>query len=257
LRTLVETRKDCVLFLSSPITKGELYLSDSEKADKCVNFANNDVGSSSYVVIDSGYKRQFDDYNQTFRWIPLNADVAGVCARTDYTFDPWFSPAGLNRGQIRNATGLSFNPGLSYRDRIYPEGVNPVVEIVGEGTILLGDKTAQNKPSAFDRINVRRLFIVLEKAIAAASKFSLFEQNDSFTRQQFRSLVEPFLRDVKARRGIFDFKVVCDETNNTPEMIDRNEFAADIYIKPTRSINYIKLNFIATRSGVNFSEVGA
>ena len=257
LRTLVETRKDCVLFLSSPITKSELYLSDSEKSDKCVDFANNTVGSSSYVVIDSGYKRQFDDYNQTFRWVPLNADVAGVCARTDYTFDPWFSPAGLNRGQIRNSTGLSFNPGLSYRDRIYPEGVNPVVEIVGEGTVLLGDKTAQNKPSAFDRINVRRLFIVLEKAIAAASKFSLFELNDSFTRQQFRSLVEPFLRDVKARRGIFDFKVVCDETNNTPEMIDRNEFAADIYIKPTRSINYIKLNFIATRSGVNFSEVGA
>lgn len=257
LKNLVEKRKDCIAFLSSPVGKNDIYKTDSAKADICVNFANNIVGSSSYVVIDSGYKKQTDPYNQVSRWIPLNGDVAGVCARTDYTFDPWFSPAGLNRGQIKNSEGLAFNPNLTYRDRIYPEGINPVVEIVGEGTVLFGDKTALNKPSAFDRINVRRLFIVLEKAITAASKFSLFEFNDSFTRQQFRSLVEPFLRDVKSRRGIFDFKVVCDESNNTPEKIDRNEFVADIYIKPTRSINYIKLNFIATRTGVNFSEVGA
>jgi len=257
LKNLVENRKDCVLFLSSPVTKNDLYITDSEKADKCVNFVNNTVGSSSYVVVDSGYKRHFDPYNQTFRWIPLNADIAGLCARTDLTNDPWFSPAGLNRGQIRNTIKLAFNPNKTFRDIIYPKGINPIISVPGEGTILFGDRTALSKPSAFDRINVRRLFIVLEKAIAAASKFSLFEINDAFTRQQFRSLVEPFLRDVKARRGIFDFKVVCDETNNTPEMIDRNEFAADIYIKPTRTINFIQLNFVATRTGVSFDEVGA
>ena len=257
LKDLVQERRDCVLFLSCPIDGTKTRLTDSEKTDQCVTFANTTVGSSSYVVVDSGYKKMFDPYNQVNRWVPLNGDVAGICARTDYAFDPWFSPAGLNRGQVRNTLELAFNPNQTYRDRLYPEGINPVVDLVGEGTILFGDKTNLSKPSAFDRINVRRLFIVLEKAIAAASKFSLFEFNDAFTRQQFRSLVEPFLRDVKARRGIFDFKVVCDETNNAADVVDRNEFVADIYIKPTRSINYIKLNFIATRSGVNFEEVGA
>ena len=257
LKNLVEARKDCVLFVSPEVNGSDFNKKDSEKATECINFVNTIVQSSSYVVVDSGYKKQFDPYNQVFRWIPLNADIAGLCARTDASFDPWFSPAGLNRGQIRNVEALAFNPNQTYRDQIYPEGVNPVVFIPGEGTVLYGDKTAQNKPSAFDRINVRRLFIVLEKAISTASKFSLFEQNDSFTRQQFRSLVEPFLRDVKARRGIFDFKVVCDETNNSPESIDRNEFTADIYIKPSRTINYIQLNFIATRTGVSFEEVGA
>jgi len=257
LKSLVEKRKDCVVFLSADVDGNEFSKTDSEKAEKCVNFVNNIVTSSSYVVVDSGYKKQFDPYRQVFTWVPLNGDIAGVVARTDTTFDPWFSPAGLNRGQIQNVELLAFNPNQTYRDRIYPEGVNPVIFITGEGTVLYGDKTAQNKPSAFDRINVRRLFIVLQKAITAASKFSLFEFNDSFTRQQFRSLVEPFLRDVKARRGIFDFKVVCDDSNNTPERIDRNEFVADIYIKPSRTINFIKLNFIATRTGVDFSEVGA
>ena len=254
LKAIVEERKDCVLFVSSENTDDST--DENTKKNKCLE-AKDRVGSSSYVFIDSGYKYQYDQYNDRYRWLPMNGDTAGLVARTDLTNDPWFSPAGLNRGQIRNAIKLAFNPSKTFRDTIYPKGINPVISVPGEGTVLFGDRTALSKPSAFDRINVRRLFIVLEKAIAAASKYSLFEFNDTFTRQQFRSLVEPFLRDVKARRGIFDFKVVCDETNNTPEMIDRNEFAADIYIKPTRTINFIQLNFIATRTGVSFDEVGA
>ena len=254
LRQLAEYRKDCVVFVSS--NNKDDSATETTKQTNCITTKNN-VGSSSYVFIDSGYKYQYDQYNDRYRWIPLNGDTSGLVARTDLTNDPWFSPAGLNRGQIRNAVKLAFNPSKTFRDAIYPKGINPVISVPGEGTILFGDRTALSKPSAFDRINVRRLFIVLEKAIAAASKFSLFEFNDAFTRQQFKNLVEPFLRDVKARRGIFDWKVVCDETNNTPEMIDRNEFAADIYIKPTRTINYIQLNFIATRTGVSFDEVGA
>lgn len=254
LRAIVEERKDCVLFVSSENTDDSA--TENAKKNKCFE-AKDRVGSSSYVFIDSGYKYQYDQYNDRYRWLPMNGDTAGLVARTDLTNDPWFSPAGLNRGQIRNAIKLAFNPSKTFRDVIYPRGINPVISVPGEGTVLFGDRTALSKPSAFDRINVRRLFIVLEKAIAAASKYSLFEFNDTFTRQQFRSLVEPFLRDVKARRGIFDWKVVCDETNNTPEMIDRNEFAADIYIKPTRTINFIQLNFIATRTGVSFDEVGA
>ena len=175
--------------------------------------------------------------------------------RNDEVADPWFSPAGFNRGQIKRVTRLAFNPRKAHRDELYKAGVNPVVSFPGEGVVLFGDKTLQSKPSAFDRINVRRLFIVLEKAIATAAKFSLFELNDSFTRAQFKNLVEPFLRDVQGRRGITDFKVVCDESNNTGEVIDRNEFVADIFIKPARSINFIQLNFIATRTGVDFSEL--
>ena len=254
LKDLAEYRKDCVAFLSAENTSDSG--SEETKKNNCLTMKDW-VGSSSYVVIDSGYKYQYDLYNDRFRWIPLNADIAGLVARTDFTNDPWFSPAGLNRGQIRNSTKLAFNPSKTFRDVIYPKGINPVISVPGEGTVLFGDRTALSKPSAFDRINVRRLFIVLEKAISAASKYSLFEFNDAFTRQQFRSLVEPFLRDVKARRGIFDFKVVCDESNNTPDLIDRNEFVADIYIKPTRTINFIQLNFIATRTGVSFAEVGA
>ena len=254
LRDIAEARKDCVAFVSAENTSDSG--TEESKKDACLTMKNW-VGSSSYVVIDSGYKYQYDVYNDRFRWIPLNGDIAGLVARTDFTNDPWFSPAGLNRGQIRNSVKLAFNPTKTFRDVIYPKGVNPVISVPGEGTVLFGDRTALSKPSAFDRINVRRLFIVLEKAISAASKYSLFEFNDSFTRQQFRSLVEPFLRDVKARRGIFDFKVVCDESNNSPDVIDRNEFVADIYIKPTRTINFIQLNFIATRTGVSFAEVGA
>jgi phage tail sheath protein FI len=185
----------------------------------------------------------------------LNGDIAGLCVRTDSQRDPWFSPAGFNRGQIKNIVKLAYNPDQADRDLLYKNGINPVATFPGQGTILFGDKTALSKPSAFDRINVRRLFIVLEKAIATAAKFSLFELNDEFTRAQFVSLVEPFLRDVQGRRGIYDYRVVCDETNNTGEVIDRNEFVGDIYVKPAKSINFIQLNFVAVRSGVAFDEV--
>jgi phage tail sheath protein FI len=207
--------------------------------------------------MDSGWKYQYDRYNDKYRWIPLNGDIAGICARTDDISEAWFSPGGFSRGQIRNVVKLAFNPSKTDRDTLYKAGVNPVVAFPGQGTVLFGDKTMLAKPSAFDRINVRRLFIVLEKAIATASKFQLFEFNDPFTRAQFVNLVEPFLRDVQGRRGISDFKVICDETNNTGDVIDRNEFRADIFVKPARSINFISLTFVAARSGISFEEVGA
>jgi hypothetical protein len=254
LKDIVDKRKDCVAFISCPI-KNSAFGTDSQKLDQCLKYRDQ-IGSSSYVFIDSGYKLMYDIYNDKNRWVPTNGDIAGLCARADINFDPWYSPAGFNRGQIRGVIKLAFQPRQSARDNLYKNNVNPVCTFSGEGTVLYGDKTAQTKPSAFDRINVRRLFIVLEKAIATASKYSLFEFNDAFTRSQFRSLVEPFLRDVQSRRGLIDFKVVCDERNNTPEVIDGNRFVADIYIKPNRSINFIQLNFIATRTGVNFSEVG-
>jgi phage tail sheath protein FI len=215
----------------------------------------NTLTSTSYAVLDSGWKYQYDKYNDVYRWVPLNGDIAGLCARTDLERDPWFSPGGLNRGIIKNVIKLSWNPTKTNRDNLYVKGINPVVSFQGEGTVLFGDKTMLSKPSAFDRINVRRLFIVLEKAIARAARFSMFEFNDQFTRAQFVNLVEPFLRDVQGRRGITDFRVVCDETNNTGEVIDRNEFVGDIYIKPARSINFIQLNFVAVRTGVSFDEV--
>jgi phage tail sheath protein FI len=245
-------RKDCVAFVS-PLMNDVVNNAGYEAAD--IITYRNDFTSSSYAVMDSGWKKQFDKYNNVYRWVPLNGDIAGLCARTDFDRDPWFSPAGFNRGQIKNVVKLSWNPNKTYRDELYKNGINPVVEFKGEGVVLYGDKTMLAKPSAFDRINVRRLFIVLEKAIAKAAKYSLFEFNDEFTRAQFVALVEPFLRDVKGRRGIFDFKVVCDDSNNTPEVIDRNEFIGDIYIKPARSINFIQLNFVAVRTGVAFSEV--
>ena len=206
--------------------------------------------------MDTGFKYQYDRYNDAYRWVPLNGDMAGLAARTDYTNDAWWSPAGFNRGQIKNVVKLAINPTKTDRDTLYKNGVNPIVSFPGQGTVLYGDKTLQVKPSAFDRINVRRLFIVLEKAIATAAKYQLFEFNDAFTRAQFKNIVEPFLRDVKGRRGVTDFKVVCDESNNTAAVIDSNEFVGDIYIKPTRSINFITLNFIATRTGVDFTTVG-
>ena len=252
ISNIAESRKDCVAFISP------------EKAD-CVDNAGQEVTditafrngltSSSYAVVDSGYKYQYDKYSDTYRWIPLNGDIAGLCVRTDNERDPWFSPGGFNRGQIKNVIKLAWNPTKTNRDDLYQVGVNPVVSFPGEGTVLYGDKTMLSKPSAFDRINVRRLFIVLEKAISRAARFSLFEFNDQFTRAQFVALVEPFLRDVQGRRGITDFRVVCDETNNTGEIIDRNEFVGDIYIKPARSINFIQLNFVAVRTGVSFNEV--
>ena len=198
----------------------------------------------------------FDRYNDMYRFVPLCGDIAGLCANTDSVADPFFSPGGFNRGQIRGAVKLAYNPKKSDRDILYPARINPVISVPGQGTVLFGDKTALSRPSAFDRINVRRLFILLEKAIATAAKFQLFEFNDEFTQAQFRNLVEPFLRDIQGRRGITDFSVVADGTNNTGEVIDRNEFVADIYVKPARSINFIQLNFVAVRTGVAFSEIG-
>ena len=197
----------------------------------------------------------YDKYNDVYRFVPLNGATAGLCANTDQVADAWFSPAGYSRGSVRGAIKLSFNPDQADRDILYRARVNPVVNFPGQGVTLFGDKTAQSKPSAFDRINVRRLFITLEKAVSTAAKFQLFEFNDEFTRAQFRNLVEPFLRDIQGRRGITDFTVVCDDSNNTGDVIDRNEFRADIFVKPARSINFIQLNFIATRTGVAFSEV--
>lgn len=250
---ICEVRKDCVAFISPDKTDVVLNSAADEYAD-VIEFRNL-VTSSSYGVLDSGYKYQYDKYSDLYRYVPLNGDVAGLCVRTDDTRDPWYSPAGFNRGIIKNSIKLAYNPKKADRDQLYKAGVNPVVTFPGQGTLLFGDKTLLNKPSAFDRINVRRLFIVLEKAIATAAKFTLFEFNDPFTRAQFRNLVEPFLRDVQGRRGIYDFRVVCDETNNTPEVVDRNEFIGDIYIKPAKSINFIQLNFVAVRTGVEFSEI--
>jgi len=252
---LVELRKDCVGFVS-PYRAATVNVSSSVTQTANVKDAFDLLPSSSYVVYDSGYKYMYDKYNDVYRFVPLNGDIAGLCANTDKVADPWFSPAGYNRGHIRGAIKLSYNPKNSERDQLYRARINPVTNFPGQGVLLFGDKTAQSKPSAFDRINVRRLFLVLEKAISIASKYQLFEFNDEFTRAMFRNMVEPFLRDVQGRRGIFDFKVVCDASNNTGEVIDRNEFIGDIYIKPARSINFITLNFIATRTGVAFSEVG-
>lgn len=250
---IAETRKDCVVFVSPDKSDVVDNASGSIAAD-IITFRNQ-VRSSSYAVMDSGYKYQYDKYNDVYRWIPLNGDIAGLAVRTDSIADPWFSPAGLARGQIKNVVKLAYNPAKADRDILYKAGVNPVVTFPGQGTILYGDKTLLNKPSSFDRINVRRLFITLEKAIANAAKFTLFEFNDEFTRAQFKSLIEPFLRDVQGRRGIIDYRVVCDETNNTSEVVDSNRFVGDIYVKPAKSINYIQLNFVAVRSGVEFTEV--
>ena len=250
VRDLAESRKDCVAFISPNLAN---VVSSSASATTIVNDVT--TNKSTYVVVDSGWKYQYDKYNDKYRWVPLNADIAGLCARTDETRDPWFSPAGSQRGAIKNIVKLGFNPSKTDRDTLYKAGINPVVTFPGEGTILFGDKTFSAKVSAFDRINVRRLFIVLEKAISAAARASLFEFNDEFTRAQFVNLVEPFLRTVKGRRGIYDFRVVCDTTNNTPDIIDSNQFIGDIYIKPARSINYIQLNFVAVRTGVAFNEV--
>ena len=252
LISLVETRKDCIVFFSP--AKSDVVDNAGSEASACVTQAAS-IGSSSYAFMDCGWKYQYDKYNDVYRWVPLNGDIAGLCAKTDIEKDPWFSPGGLNRGQIRNVVKLAWNPTKAERDTLYVKGINPVVNFQGEGTVLFGDKTLLGKPSAFDRVNVRRLFIVLEKAIARAARFSMFEFNDQFTRAQFIALVEPYLRDVQGRRGITDFRVVCDDTNNTGEVIDRNEFIGDIYIKPARSINFIQLNFVAVRTGVSFEEV--
>jgi hypothetical protein len=250
---VANSRKDCVAFISPPLTSVNTV--GQTPTAGIASWLSTLARSSSYVVADSGWKYMYDKYNNKYRWVPLNGDVAGLCVNTDTVRDPWFSPAGFNRGQIKNAIKLAWNPNKTQRDTIYSAGVNPVCSFPGQGIVLFGDKTLQSKPSAFDRINVRRLFIVLEKAIADAAQFSLFEFNDEFSRAQFVALVTPFLRDVQGRRGITDFKVVCDTTNNTPQVIDSNQFVGDIYIKPARSVNFIQLNFVAVGTGVDFTTV--
>lgn len=237
-------RKDCVGFVSPDTT-----------ADTASEAIGDLSFNNSYLVMDSSAVYVYNKYNDEYMYIPASGHIAGLCARTDDTNDPWFSPAGYNRGNLLGVTKLKYNPKKADRDKLYKAGVNPIIAQPGQGILLFGDKTAQSKPSAFDRINVRRLFIVLEKAISTASKYQLFELNDEFTRAMFRNMTEPFLRDVKGRRGITDFMVVCDETNNNGEIIDTNRFVADIYVKPARSINFITLNFVATRTGVEFSEI--
>jgi len=250
---IAEVRKDCMVFVS-PHVDSVVNNVGSEATAIVTDLAS--FTRSSYAVMDSGYKYMYDRYNDAYVYVPLNGDVAGLCAKTDADADPWFSPAGYNRGAIKNAVKLAYSPNKSDRDTLYKNGINPVVGFPGSGIVLFGDKTMLAKPSAFDRINVRRLFITLEKSIATAAKFQLFEFNDAFTRAQFKNLVDPFLRDVQGRRGIFNFRTVCDETNNTSQVIDSNSFVADIFIQPARSINFIQLNFIATRTGISFDEVG-
>jgi hypothetical protein len=262
LIAVAEARQDAVAFISP---YRQAFLNDSAVGTVTVNsdstITDNLVGfygpitSSSYGVFDSGYKYMYDRFNDTFRYVPLNGDIAGLCARNDLTQFPWFSPAGTARGAILNAVKLPYNPSKVQRDTLYSNRINPVIFSPGEGIVLFGDKTGMAKSSAFDRINVRRLFIYLEDAISAAARDQLFEFNDEITRTNFVNIVEPFLRDVQSKRGIFDYVVVCDETNNTAAVIDNNEFVADIFIKPNRSINFIGLTFVATRTGVSFSEV--
>jgi hypothetical protein len=249
---IASVRRDCVAFIS-PAYDQVVNVPGSE-VDNILAFQSS-LSPSTYAVVDTGYKYRYDKYNDVYRYTPLNGDIAGLAARTDQTNDPWWSPAGYNRGIIKNVVKLAFNPTKSQRDILYSAYINPVIAEQGQGALLFGDKTFAGTASAFDRINVRRLFIVLEKAISLAAKSTLFEFNDSFTRSQFKNLVEPYLRDIQGRRGIYDYKVVCDDTNNTAQVIDSNQFVGDIYVKPARSINYIQLNFVAVRSGVQFDEI--
>jgi phage tail sheath protein FI len=251
LISIVNARKDCMAFISPPL---EDTVNNATPAASVKAFADG-LTSTSYASCDSTALYVYDKYNDKYRYIAASGHMAGLCANTDNVADAWFSPAGVNRGQLLGVTKLAFNPKKADRDSLYKARVNPVVSLPGQGTLLFGDKTLLSRPSAFDRINVRRLFIALEKAVSTAAKAQLFEFNDEFTRAQFRNLVEPFLRDVKGRRGLSDFSVVCDTTNNTSSVIDGNKFVADIFIKPARSINFITLSFVATRSGVEFSEI--
>lgn len=251
INEIAESRKDCVVFIS-PEEADVVNKEGSEVTNAVAR--RNALPSTSYAVMDGSYKYIFDRYNSMYRWIPMNADVAGICAQAD-NVNAYISPAGFTRGNIKGAEFLAYVPNNAERDDLYTNGINPIASFPGKGKVLFGDKTMLARPSSFDRINVRRLFIILEKAIANAAENLLFEFNDDFTRLNFLSIVEPFLRDIQARRGIEDFKVICDGTNNTPVVINRNEFRGDIFIKPTKSINFIGLNFVAVASGVEFSEV--
>ena len=255
---IASTRKDAVAFVSPPQT-AVVNNSGSEQTSvlSWMSGLSSVTGgpSGSYGFADSGWKYMFDRYNNTYRWVPLNGDIAGLCAYTDVANNPWWSPAGYSRGVIKNVIKLAWNPSQGNRDALYQVAVNPVASFPGQGTVLFGDKTMQTQPSAFDRINVRRLFITLEQAIKKAAQYSLFEFNDAFTQAQFVALVTPFLRNIQGQRGITAFQVVCDNTNNTPQVINSNQFVGDIYIQPARSINFIQLNFVAVGTGVNFSTI--
>lgn len=260
LIAIAESRKDSIVFLSAPLN---LYTLSTDTAKLSALKTAKDLFSStsnttlSYTVFDSTPVYVYNRYADRYEWIPACGHMAGLCAYTDEIADPWFSPAGYNRGQLRGVTKLAYNPKSTDRDDLYNSNINPIINVTGQGIILYGDKTGQTRPSAFDRINVRRLFITIQRVCAEAAKFQLFELNDDFTRNAFINTIDPYLRDVQGRRGITDYKVVCNETNNTPQVIDSNRFVADIYIKPARSINYISLNFIATRTGISFTEIGA
>ena len=260
LTALAETRQDIMVFLSAPL---DLYkiTSDADKLTALIAWRDNAAATSdrirSFTVLDSTPVYVYNRYSDRYEWIPACGHLAGLCAYTDEIADPWFSPAGFNRGQLRGITKLAYNPRTTDRDDLYNSNINPIINTPGQGVILYGDKTGQKRPSAFDRINVRRLFIAVQQVITVAAKYQLFELNDEFTRSAFINIINPYLRDIQGRRGIIEYKIVCDESNNTPQVIDSNGFVADIYIKPARSINFISLNFIATRSGVTFSELGA
>lgn len=261
LIAVAEQRKDSMVFLSAPLGLWRLA-SDALKLQALQTSRNERIANSSntvlsYTVFDSTPVYVYNKYADRYEWIPACGHMAGLCAYTDEIADPWFSPAGFNRGQLRGVTKLAYNPKTSDRDDLYNSNINPIVNVPGQGIILYGDKTGQKRPSAFDRINVRRLFITIQRVISEAAKYQLFELNDEFTRSAFLNTVDPYLRDVQGRRGITEYKVVCDETNNTPQVIDSNRFVADIYVKPARSINYITLNFIASRTGISFTEIGA
>lgn len=250
INSVVSARKDCVAMISPPLANTQAG------AASIASWRSSQLNiESSYTIADSGWKYMYDKFNDKYRWVPLNGDITGLLARTDQQRDPWFSPAGYTRGVIKNCVKLAFNPISTERDTLYKLGVNPVVTFPGEGTILYGDKTLLSKPSAWDRINVRRLFLALERTISRAAKSAMFEFNDDVTRSQFVNMVEPYLRYVQGRRGVTDYRVICDTTNNTQEVIDRNEFVGDIFIKPSKSINFVRLNFVAVRSGVSFEEV--
>lgn len=252
--TAQQLRKDCVV-ITSPARDDVVDLLNPATITSNIITTVDQFTNSSYLIVDNNFLKVYDKYNDMYIKIPAASSVAGICAATDLNRAPWFSPAGVRRGQLLGITGIEWSPTKSQRDELYKRSVNPIANIPGQGVLLYGDKTKLNRPSAFDRINVRRLFLILERAIARAAQSTLFEFNDEFTRAEFVNIVEPVLREVKGRRGITDFRVICDETNNTPAIIDRNEFVANLFIKPARSINYITLNFVAVRTGVDFDEV--
>ena len=254
LISVANQRKDCLAVISTHRADVVNVTNSTTQTSNLIEFFS-PLSSSSYAVFDSGYKYTYDRFNNTFRYIPCNGDVAGLMVRTAITSYPWFSPAGQQRGVLNNATKLAYNPSKAQRDQLYPLRVNSIINQPGAGVILYGDKTALAYASAFDRINVRRLFLTIEQALERTANAQLFELNDQITRSNFVNIVEPYLRDIQAKRGLYDFLVVCDETNNTPDVIDNNEFRADIYLKPTKSINYVTLTFVATRTGVSFEEV--